>query len=247
MTPQRRQFLMGAATLGVAGLAGAGTATFGKDPSPAAASEKTKARDGGENAIEVSPVEDLMREHGVLKRLLLIYEEGLRRLDAKQDLPLKALGDGARIIRSFIEDYHGKLEEDYLFPRFKKANKLVDLVDVLWEQHRVGRRTTDVALRLTAEKSLRTDDDRRMLRDALRHFVRMFSAHEAREDTVLFPAFRALVSANEYDSLGDEFEDKEHELFGKNGFEDIVGRVADIEKTLGIHDLAQFTKAPGLP
>jgi hypothetical protein len=42
------------------------------------------------------------------------------------------------------------------------------------------------------------------------------------------------------------FEDKEHELFGKNGFEDIVGRVVEIEKTLGIYDLAQFTK-PAAP
>lgn len=247
MITQRRQFLVRAAALGTAGLAGAGASTVGKDPSPEPAGERAEGKIAAAGAEEVSPVEDLMREHGVLKRVLLIYEEGLRSLDAKQEVPLKALGDGARIIRSFIEDYHGKLEEDYLFPRFKKANKLADLVDVLWEQHRVGRKLTDATLRLTAGKSLRTDDDCRVLRDALRHFVRMFSAHEAREDTVLFPAFRTLVSANEYDSLGEEFEDKEHELFGKNGFEDVVGRVADIEKTLGIYDLAQFTNASGAP
>jgi hemerythrin-like domain-containing protein len=243
MMTQRRQFLMGTATLGAAGLAAVGLAVWGKEPSQVAGGEKAEPKKAG----EVSPVEDLMREHGVLKRVLLIYEEGLRRLDAKQEVPLHALGDGARIIRSFIEDYHGKLEEDYLFPRFKKANRLVDLVDVLWEQHRVGRKLTDLILQLTAGKTLDNDDDRHAMYESLRHFVRMFSAHEAREDTVLFPAFRVLVSANEYDSLGEEFEDKEHELFGKNGFEDIVGRVADIEKTLGIYDLAQFTKAPGAP
>lgn len=54
---------------------------------------------------EVSPAEDLMREHGVLKRVLLVYEEAIRRIDAKQDLPPEAVREGATIIRTFIEDY----------------------------------------------------------------------------------------------------------------------------------------------
>ena len=37
------------------------------------------------------------------------------------------------------------------------------------------------------------------------------------------------------------FEKKEHQLFGEDGFEKMVDRVASIEKTLGIYDLAQFT------
>jgi len=242
MTTRRREFLSGAGALGAFGLAGAGALLFGKEPSQVPAGRKAPAKAAAEEGIEVSPVEDLMREHGVLKRVLLIYDEGLRRLDAKQEVPLKALNDGARIIRSFIEDYHGKLEEDYLFPRFKKANKLVDLVDVLLEQHRVGRQLTSVVLELSTGESLKTDDDRRALRECLRHFTRMFSAHEAREDTVLFPALREIVTANEYDALGEEFEEKEHKLFGKDGFEEIVGRVAAIEKILGIYDLAQFTR-----
>src|SRR5207302_4790012 len=40
-------------------------------------------------------------------------------------------------------DYHEKLEEDYLFPRFEKAHKLVDLTTVLRAQHQAGRRLTD--------------------------------------------------------------------------------------------------------
>ena len=191
--------------------------------------------------MEVSPAEDLMREHGVLKRILLVYGEAVRRLDASEDLPPKALADAAGVIRSFIEDYHGKLEEDYLFPRFKKANKLVDLVDVLLQQHRAGRRLTDITLRLSTAQALKSVEDRKALAESMRLFVRMFNPHEAREDTVLFPAFRGIVSANEYGALGEDFEKREHELFGKDGFEEIVGRVAAIEKSLGIFDLSQFT------
>ena len=69
----------------------------------------------------------------------------------------------------------------------------------------------------------------------------MYRPHEAREDTILFPAFRKIVSKHEYDSLGEEFENNEQKLFGKGGFEKMVDKVATIEKTLGIYELAQFT------
>ncbi len=190
---------------------------------------------------EVSPAEDLMREHGVLKRVLLVYGEAVRRLDAGQELPPPAIADAAGIIRSFIEDYHERLEEQFLFPRFRKANTLVELVDVLAAQHQAGRRLTDVTLRLATPAAMNNADDRRALADSLRRFIRMYNPHEAREDTVLFPAFRRIVSGNEYAALGEQFEDQEHDLFGEDGFEKMVNRVAGIEKSLGIYDLAQFT------
>jgi hypothetical protein len=42
-------------------------------------------KDKGEE--DVSTNEDLMREHGVLKRVLLVYDEIIRRIRAKQDFP----------------------------------------------------------------------------------------------------------------------------------------------------------------
>jgi hemerythrin-like domain-containing protein len=182
-----------------------------------------------------------MREHGVLKRVLLVYGEAIRRIDANQDLPPDPILDAAKLVRSFVEDYHEKLEEDFLFPRFRKANTLVDLVDVLLAQHQGGRKLTDVTLRYANLGSLRQADERRQLRDSMAQFIRMYNPHEAREDTVLFPAFRKIVSKHEYDSLGEDFEKKEHQLFGEDGFEKMVGRVANIEKALGIYDLSQFT------
>ncbi|WP_222708901.1 hypothetical protein [Nonomuraea sp. C10] len=37
--------------------------------------------------VPVTPPEDLMREHGVLKRILLIYREGIRRINAGEPVP----------------------------------------------------------------------------------------------------------------------------------------------------------------
>jgi hemerythrin-like domain-containing protein len=175
---------------------------------------------------------------------MLVYEEILRRFDAKQDFPPEALADAAGIIRHFIEDYHEKLEEDFLFPRFEKAHKLVDLVNVLKEQHQAGRRVTDVILQRANLSALKDSGERRKVAEAISQFNRMYAPHEAREDTVLFPAFHGIVSSNEFDSLGEDFEKKENELFGQDGFEKMVDKVASIEKSLGIYDLAQFTPKP---
>ena len=198
--------------------------------------EKGGAKEEGE--VEVSPTEDLMREHGLLNRVLLIYEESARRLARKSDLDPKVLTDAAGIIKSFIENYHEKLEEDYLFPRFEKASKLTDLVAVLRQQHQAGRRLTSQIQQMAGAKS---SAERQKLLAAIQAFIHMYRPHEAREDTVLFPALHQIVSAHEFDALGEDFEKKEHELFGKEGFEGMVDKVAGLEKQLGIYDLAKFT------
>ncbi len=232
MTKQgdRRDFLRRAGVLGVA---------LGVPRIQALQQEKTAAQQPKEQ--EVSPAEDLMREHGLLNRVLLIYEEIGRRLQRKSEYDPGALAGAARIIQQFIEDYHEKLEEDYLFPRFEKAGRLAELVRVLREQHQAGRRLTAQIQRLAGSTTLKDAAGRQRLNGALHAFVRMYRPHEAREDTVLFPALHEIVSSSEYDALGEEFEKKERQLFGSEGFEKMVDQVAGLEKRLGIYDLSTFT------
>ncbi|WP_158019006.1 hemerythrin domain-containing protein [Mycobacterium basiliense] len=193
-----------------------------------------------EQEVPVTPPEDLMREHGVLKRVLLVYREGIGRLQAGDQGSAPALNAAAGIIRSFIEDYHEGLEEQYVFPTLEKVGKLADITAVLRTQHQRGRALTDRILSATGASAL----NRRALQDSVQDmmaFVRMYEPHEAREDTVVFPALRAVVAAPELWAMAETFEEEEHRRFGARGFDDVVDQVADIEKTLGIYDLAQFT------
>jgi hemerythrin-like domain-containing protein len=193
-----------------------------------------------EGEEDVSTNEDLMREHGILKRVLIAYDEIIRRIRTGQDFPPQAVTEGATIIRKFIEDYHEKLEEDHLFPRFRKAGKLVELVTVLTAQHQAGRRVTE-RIMSAASSSLKTADERNRLANDLEAFNRMYSPHEAREDTVLFPALHKIVTPHEYDALGEQFEKIERQTFGGDGFDIYVDKVAALEKRLGIHDLSKVT------
>jgi hemerythrin-like domain-containing protein len=236
----RRNFLQQASVAG-AGLLLPALAFANSQDKPAP--EKPKEQDKGKDKAseDISPAEDLMREHGVLNRVLLIYDEHVRMLAEKQTFDGSVLASAADIVRHFVEDYHEKLEEDFLFPRFRKAGKLVSLVDTLQKQHKVGRELTAQIRELAGVATLKYVSDTDKLADALKDFLRMYRPHEAREDTVLFPAFRSIVSPHEYDALGDDFEKKEDELFGDEGFFKVVDQVAALEKRIGIYDLAQFT------
>ena len=66
-----------------------------------------------------------MREHGVLNRILLIFEEGLRRLRSKEDVSPDAFHKPATLVRKFVEDYHERLEADFIFPEFEKQKKMI--------------------------------------------------------------------------------------------------------------------------
>lgn len=112
---------------------------------------------------------------------------------------------------------------------------------VLRELRQAGRRlTADIQTLVSGGRRLR-EEDRSRLSASLRLFIRMYRPHEAREDTVLFPVLRTIVSRKEYEDLGEAFEEKEHRLFGKDGFEGVVAEVAGLERELGIYELSRFT------
>ena len=84
---------------------------------------RIKPAHGAEETEEVEAAEDLMREHGVLRRALLVYAEAASRLSRGQgEVPADALGRVATLFRSFGEDYHERsLEEEHVFPVLVKA------------------------------------------------------------------------------------------------------------------------------
>ena len=223
--PDRRQII-------IAGLTGAAGLLL---PKPALAQAKHSDDEG------VTAPEDLMKEHGVLNRCLLIYEEGVRRVQAKEDVPPAVFHHTADLVRRFVEEYHEKNEEIYIFPLFQKAGKLTDLVETLLTQHKAGRAVTNQIIRLSAPDAFRDADNPAKVAAYCQSFIRMYRPHESREDTVLFPALRTILTPKQVEALGARMEEDEHKVLGDEGFEKAVAEVTSIEKSLGIYDLKQFT------
>src|SRR5436305_823341 len=74
---------------------------------------------------EVTANEDLMREHGVLRRALLVYGESAAKLRQNpSSVDPAALHKAAQLFRDFGEEYHEKkLEETYIFPAVRKLSR----------------------------------------------------------------------------------------------------------------------------
>lgn len=237
MPSKRRLLVLGGALAACAAPAVLIRPAFAEDKG---VGEKLKEMVTGKKDEEVTPPEDLMREHGVLDRVLLLYEAGIRKFSSNEDFDPGLITQSAEIIRDFINNYHEKSEEEHVFPRFKKAGTMTDLVDTLLRQHEAGRRVTETILRL-APSGRGDADDRKQLVGAMQSFITMYRPHAAREDTELFPKLKDVVSSNEYDAMAEDFEKKERDLFGEDGFEKMAARVAQLERQMGIYDLDQFT------
>jgi hemerythrin-like domain-containing protein len=199
-----------------------------------------------ESAPPVSATEDLMREHGVIRRALLVYAELVPKLRSDPgSIDPAALHKTAHLFRLFGEDYHErKLEEQHIFPIIRKMPRpeLVRYADVLTAQHQRGREITDYVLAVSTDKIGKQHGD--SLAQILEAFTRMYQNHAAREDTIVFPAWKTNFTDEQLDHIGEQFEDIERNAFGKDGFEDAEKTISEIEAAYGFDDLAQFTPPP---
>jgi hemerythrin-like domain-containing protein len=202
------------------------------------------AKSGGDE--DISATEDLMREHGVLRRILVVYRETAEVLRKAPDrLDAAALGQAATLFKTFGEDYHErKLEEQHIFPAVQKGGgEAAGLVATLLAQHDRGREITAFVTGKCAGGKIGAADADPLAR-ALEGFARMYEAHTAYEDTVVFPAWKKTMSPKQLDEAGDQFEEIEKAQFKGDGFDMAVDQIAGIEQRLGLHDLGRFTAAP---
>jgi hemerythrin-like domain-containing protein len=226
----RRHWLLGAATTGLALIAPAAFA----DDRQAAPAKKADAE-----TVPVAASERLMRDNALTLRVLLLYAAAGRRLGQGEDLESGIFTQSAEVMRDFVHGYHEKVEEENIFPIFKKAGRMVDLVTVFQSQHTAGRQLTDKIL--AAAPGIANSDQRKALTDALHATVTLYQPCIARENTDLLPSLRSLMTPSEFEALGQTLEKAEGQMLGADGFEKAAKKVEAIEKKLGTHDLSQFT------
>jgi len=112
-----------------------------------------------ETLEEVSPLEDLMREHGVLTRVLLVYRELIRRVQARQDVPPDTIREATGSSGTSSRNITSGSRRIICSRGSRRRAKLTDLTAALRAQHQAGRRLTDrIARQTTASANISYSD-----------------------------------------------------------------------------------------
>jgi hemerythrin-like domain-containing protein len=176
-----------------------------------------------------------------LRRALVVYRESATRLRADAaSVPPDALTRTAKLFRTFGEDYHERaVEEAYVLPKIDPA-----LAAAIKAQHDRGRAIQDwlVAVLGAGKIGARAQDVAKVLDG----FARMYETHAAREDTIVFPAWKKALGEKAVHEMGERFEDIEKKTLGPEGFEHAEKEMTAIEQSLGLSDL-RFFDAPAPP
>jgi hemerythrin-like domain-containing protein len=123
-------------------------------------------------------------------------------LRSKEEVAPEAFSRPAALVRRFVEDYHERNEELFIFPEFEKRKTLVELGAILRAQHNGGRALTATIAHRSSGAEYRKTESRELLAFACQDFIRMYRPHEAREGTVLFPALHRLIGSQAVKEMG---------------------------------------------
>ncbi len=192
-------------------------------------------------APAISPVESLLKEHGLLERLLLIYKASFEQTKTLAPFHTDPLRKAIEIMEQYIENFHEKIEEE-VFSIFEKKNVQVALIKQLRMQHLIAQQITKLIKELLDNETIvRNVKKLQEISQLLQMFIVMYGVHEAHENTELFPLLYDIMTQGEINKLAKKIDDLEKKLFGTNGFMKVLQKVIAIEKQLGIYDISQYT------
>lgn len=174
--------------------------------------------------------EELFREHAVLRRLLIVFEECARvtRVGGRYDA--RIAHDAAKMFAHFGAGYHAKSEEKFIFPLFARTQFAV-VADNLRRQHVEATGYVKRIIELAAA------GNQAALAPVMQDFCLMYRRHTAHEDVVLFSNLRGMLGQHGHHglrSLGERMEEFEVEVVGPDGFEAALEELHSYEEPLGL-------------
>ena len=174
--------------------------------------------------------EDLMKEHALVTRILIIYDKCVEILSESPILStISIVKQTAQIVRNFVENYHEYIEETYIFPLFSNDKKYDILIKELIHQHTISREITSSII-----TDIENIENIKNVIDNIKKFNKIYVAHINVEDLSLIKNVRSHISEDEFIKLSKKFDEIEDEKLGKHGFKKILKELILIEHKLGI-------------
>jgi hemerythrin-like domain-containing protein len=168
----------------------------------------------------MEPLEELREEHGAVMKALSILQGLTPKLDAQSPRAEEDLRRLLEFLTVFVDQCHHAKEEAFLFPAMEKAHtRNKPLIDELIFEHEKGRMmvvTLGAALERAARGEVR---DAQPLVETIQEYVPLFRTHIRKENGILFPEARELLSERDRQVMAREFEELEEKRIGKGRHE----------------------------
>ena len=171
-----------------------------------------------------SPVTELVHEHSVIGIVVVAMEREADRIRATGTANATDVRKMVEFTRRFTDGCHHAKEEELLFPRLLELTEEARApIAVLLKEHAAGRaRITAVEAAVEAVNGGDQQAQRR-LRENLRGYAALLTAHIAKENNVLFPLAERTFSDTDRRQLIAGFERIEEERVGEGEHERLRG------------------------
>jgi hemerythrin-like domain-containing protein len=124
------------------------------------------------------PVQKLVAEHTLIKRLLALIPALCEKIEADLDGSRETVIQATEFIKQFADKFHHAKEEEILFA-YAKGNS--DILNVMYEDHKKGRYYVKSML-----LGLETGDPS-FVTYSMKHYRELLMEHIKKEDEILYP------------------------------------------------------------
>lgn len=148
----------------------------------------------------LDPIQELMDEHRIIEKVLTALTAA-----ADQELPLEFYERAVDFIANFADKCHHSKEEERLFPVLEEKGipREAGPIGCMCEEHEIGRGHVQ-----SMRELLKAGDLAGLRRESL-NYVGLLSSHIQKEDNVLFPMGRNVLSKVELEQLRAKFDEVE--------------------------------------
>ncbi len=149
----------------------------------------------------LDPIQELMDEHRIIEKVLTALEAA-----AAQEVSLEFYERAVDFIANFADKCHHGKEEERLFPVLEEKGipRQSGPIGCMCDEHQIGRG------HVRSMRELISTGDLPGLRRESLEYVALLRSHIQKEDNVLFPMGRNVLSEGDLESLRARFDEVEH-------------------------------------
>lgn len=173
----------------------------------------------------------LEHEHRTIEKIVGVMSVLVDELAENRDIDDDVLRDLCQFLRIYGHQYHHGKEESYLFPMLESHGVPEEgcPLAALRHEHERSRALTQELVQASAEYAANRHHGSSALSEVLRNLAQFYPAHIWKEEYLLFPLARKVLSEEDDQRLLKEFESVESDIYSNahESYEQLATKLED--------------------